>query len=369
MDAIEAWAAGGPEFLKVEVMGNSVLRILVISISALLVSTAGLYVLRSVGRRLQRLADRTDTLWDDVLAKMLGAVKGPLFLGIALCWISLGLKSPPLVDQVAHGVFTVLVLLQVGIVLRTGLRGGLEAWRAQSESSNPTLLAAIGFVGSVVIWSVLVIVGLSSFGVEISALVAGLGVGGVAAALAVQSLLGDVFSAVSLYTDRPFDVGDFVALGTDVGTVRHVGWRTTRIDALSGEHLVISNSDMTGSRIRNFTRMKERRIVFRMGLLYSTPLEALKQVPGWVKSIVEATEGTRFDRCHLIEFADSALSFETVYFVLSRDFNVYVELNQKILLGILDKLEAEGLSIAFPTRTLHVEGLQALAPSSSTPNG
>ena len=177
-----------------------------------------------------------------------------------------------------------------------------------------------------------------------------------AVALAAQSILGDLFSAVAIYLDKPFEVGDFIVLDDYKGTVEHVGIKTTRVRSLSGEVLVFANSHLTSSRIRNFQLMKERRVVLNFGLVLQTPVDKVKAVPRVVKDIILNTEKVKLDRVHFSGLGESALQFEAVYFVQDPDFNLYMDLNQRILLSILEAFEAEGVRLAYPTRTLFHEG-------------
>jgi small-conductance mechanosensitive channel len=228
-----------------------------------------------------------------------------------------------------------------------------SSWTAaSSDGETRTAASATIFLASLAIWAVLILAGLSTLGFEISALVAGLGVGGVAAALAVQSILGDLFASLSIYFDRPFHIGDFIVVGEEMGTVERIGLRTTRVRSLGGEQIVFANGDLTKSRIRNYKRMDERRVVFAFGVEYGTPLEQLRQVPDIVKSIIEARDGTRFDRAHFKEFGDFALSFEVVYFVLSPDYNAYMDHQQAVNLEVFAQFRERGIQFAFPTQTL-----------------
>lgn len=208
------------------------------------------------------------------------------------------------------------------------------------------------FLASLAIWVVLALSGLSVLGFQISALLAGLGVGGVAAALAVQNILGDVFASLSIYFDRPFHIGDFIIVGEDMGTVERVGLRTTRLRALGGEEIVFANGDLTKSRLHNYKRMAERRVVFGFGVEYGTEFEQLKQIPTLVKAIVEARDGARLDRAHFKEYGAFSLNFEVVYYVRSADFNLYMDHQQAINLELFREFGERGIQFAFPTQKL-----------------
>ena len=167
-------------------------------------------------------------------------------------------------------------------------------------------------------------------GFDISALVASLGIGGVAIALASQGVLQDLFSYFSILLDRPVQIGDFIIVGDFVGTVEHIGIKTTRMRSLSGEQLIIANTELTGSRIRNFNPMEERRIVFTIGVTYDTGFKHLQEIPNFIQGIIEATKNTRFDRCHFSSYRDSSLNFETVYYMTTSDYTAYMDAQQHI---------------------------------------
>ena len=188
-----------------------------------------------------------------------------------------------------------------------------------------------------------------------SALVAGLGVGGIAVAFAAQAIIEDIFSYFTIFLDRPFQIGDFITTGDYLGEVKHIGIRTTRLKSLGGEELVFSNKDLTSARIRNYKTMEERRVVFSIGVTYDTPLEKLKQIPEVLKEIIDSKEMTRFDRAHFLSYGDSSLKYEIVYYVLSGDYNKYMDVHQAINFDIRERFDAMELEFAFPTRTLYIE--------------
>lgn len=196
---------------------------------------------------------------------------------------------------------------------------------------------------------------LANMGYNVTSLIAGLGIGGIAIGLALQNILGDLFSSLAIYFDKPFKVGDFVIVDQYMGTVKHVGVKTTRIEALQGEEIVVSNSDLTNSRIQNFGVMQRRRIAFNFGVTYDTSAEKLKAIPGWVKKIIDDIEITEYDRSNFKGFGDSSLDFENVYYLNSGDYNEYMNTQEEINLAIVQKFEEEGVEMAFPTQTVHVK--------------
>jgi small-conductance mechanosensitive channel len=188
--------------------------------------------------------------------------------------------------------------------------------------------------------------------VQIKPLLAGLGIGGIAVALAVQTVLSDLLASMSIALDKPFVIGDFLSVDDLQGTVEHIGVKSTRLRSISGEQIIVSNTDILKARVRNFGRMRERRAVFPLGVHYETPVEKLAQIPAMIREIVEAQTNVRFDRCHFLTYGDSALQFETVYIVQRADFNSYADIQQKINLAILEKLRALGVQFAAPTRNI-----------------
>jgi small-conductance mechanosensitive channel len=211
------------------------------------------------------------------------------------------------------------------------------------------------FFGRVVIWSLVLLAALDNLGVDITALVAGLGVGGIAVGLALQDVLKDTFAALSIILDKPFELGDFVVVDDLAGNVEHIGIKTTRVRSLSGEQLVFGNGDLLSSRIRNFKRLVERRGLFTFGVLYSTPADTLERIPEMVREIVDGLETTRFDRAHFKAFGDSSMDFEVVYYVLDAEYLTFMDLQQAINLALVRRFADEGIEFAYPTRTLFLE--------------
>jgi small-conductance mechanosensitive channel len=212
--------------------------------------------------------------------------------------------------------------------------------------------------GRGIIWVIVLLVVIDNVGVDVTTLVASLGVGGIAIALAVQSILGDIFASLSIIFDKPFLVGDFVRVGDYTGSVENIGIKTTRLRSLSGEQLVISNSDMLGSRIQNYGRMYERRATFTLGVTYDTPREKLAKIPEMVREAIEAEEGVRFDRAHFKEFGAYSLNIDAVYYVLSPDYAQYMDIQQRINLDLHRRFEEEGIEFAYPTQVVHIDPAQ-----------
>jgi small-conductance mechanosensitive channel len=227
--------------------------------------------------------------------------------------------------------------------------------KKEVDDSRKGALNGIILVFKVMIWGLAVIILLDNLGVKVSGIVAGLGIGGVAVALAAQAILGDLFSYFTIFFDRPFEIGDFIIIGEFLGTVEHIGVKTTRLRSLSGEQLIFSNSDLTNSRVRNYKRMVRRRVVFQIGVTYETDTATLKAIPEIIKNIVSSFTDTVFDRVHFATYGDFSLNFEIVYYVQGSDYNHYMDIQQEINFQIKEEFEKRGIEFAYPTQTLFLK--------------
>ena len=306
--------------------------------------------------RVARLTQKTDTVIDDVVIGALRKTK-VLYLFIVSVFVgSVWLTLPPDVRSVLWKVTIVATIIQAGIWLSTALQIWLENYRKGEEDGGSRMtMNALSFLGRIALWAIVLLLVLDNLGVDVTALVAGLGIGGIAIALAVQNVLSDLFASLSIVLDKPFVLGDFVVVGEMAGSVEHIGIKTTRIRSISGEQLIFSNADLLGSRIRNFGRMSERRVVVPLGVTYQTPVEKLERVPSLIRAAVEAQEHVRFDRSHFASYGDSALNFETVYYVESSDYTQHMDILQAVNLAIFQSFAAEGIEFAYPTQTLFIE--------------
>lgn len=305
--------------------------------------------------RLTRLAGRTSNTLDDLLRDVVARTKGWFLLALSAAAGAAALPGTPAAGRLLQVVTIAALGLQAGLWGTTLLVGLVRRGISDSQEGSVldrTTIGVLRFLIHLVVWSALLLLVLANLGVDVTALVAGLGVGGVAVALAVQSVLGDVFASLSIVLDRPFEVGDFIIVDDLMGTVEQVGLKTTRVRSLWGEQLIFSNSNLLNARIRNFQRMKERRVVFSLGVTYQTSAERVRRIPGLVRAAVESASPTRFDRAHFTAFGDFALSVEVVYFVLDPDYNRYMDIQQQINLSLLEQFAREGIEFAYPTQTL-----------------
>ena len=240
----------------------------------------------------------------------------------------------------------------------------INTWAKQTFEADPTISTALGSVGFLIrfgVWATFTMLALDNLGVDVAPLVASLGIGGFALALALQGVLADLFASLTIVFDRPFAVGDYIQVGDLAGTVQHVGLKSTRIQAVTGEQLVFSNSDLLSSRIQNFQLRKERRCAFTLGVTYDTPPDKLERIPDLIREIIESREQIRFDRSFFMSLGDSSLNFETVYHVLVADFQTYGETHNAINLAIMRRFAEEGIEFAYPTQTVYVEGAKSTA--------
>ncbi|WP_420468675.1 mechanosensitive ion channel family protein [Panacagrimonas sp.] len=323
-----------------------------------------------VVRRFAALAENSATPLDDAIVAVAQRTRQTLILLVTLFIGSHYLDIPARLENMFMYAAVISGFVQLGLWMGAGLEFWLGRYRKRSMESNPgaaTAVAAMGFVGRLVLWAIVLLLMLDNLGVDVTAMVAGLGVGGIAVALAVQNILGDLFASLSIIVDKPFVIGDFVVVDDFAGTIEHVGLKTTRIRSLSGEQLVFSNSDLLGARVRNYKRMYERRIVFKFGVLYQTTADQLEQIPHMVKQIVDAQENARFDRAHFFGFGDSSLDYEVVFWMKTPDYGIYMNTQQAINLALVRRFAQDKIEFAYPTRTLFIEGgITPLSVSATT---
>jgi small-conductance mechanosensitive channel len=315
-----------------------------------------LFGLRMAVRRYARklkATNRTEILEIPMLA--LSRTTLLFMLIVAVCIGSQSLKVGDTLQRVIASALMIGLFWQIGLWFATAVRAWVEGRRAHSTEDDRAALGSldiIRFIASVVIWSLVLLLTLDNLGVNITALVAGLGVGGIAVALATQNVLGDLFASLSIALDRPFVVGDFLAVDAFLGAVENIGIKSTRLRSLDGEQIILSNGDLLKSRVRNYGRMVERRVQFTVGVAYATPVAQLEQIPGWIREFITREQGTRFDRSHFVKHGTTSLEFESVYYVLSADYNRYMDIQQAINLNIHRRFGEEGIAFAVTTQNL-----------------
>ncbi|TFW27890.1 mechanosensitive ion channel family protein [Massilia horti] len=335
--------------------------------------TLGLYALKTVlVRRLAIIAARTETKLDDILVAALDATH---FYVLAVLGIFFGaryLTLAPRVDLFLTRAAITVGLIQGAVWIDNALRGWLVEYRAArgDEPGRATSAAAIGFVSRIVLWSVLALMLLDNLGFNITTLVASLGIGGIAVALAVQNILGDLFASLSIVLDKPFVIGDFINVNGVLGTVEHVGLKTTRVRSLNGEQIIFSNADLLKSRIHNMKRMETRRAVLGIAVPFGTSEQQLREIPGLIADIIKSQPQVRLDRSHFTGVGPASLNFEAVYTVNSPDYVVHMDIQQEIHFQLIKSFAERGVQFALPTQALHlvdVNGERALRAGAATP--
>lgn len=343
--------------LKLEFFQNTVQDYLLF----LMILLAGIVALRIfkaiILKRIKVFTQKTAIEIDEFLVGLFEKMALPLLYFGIFYLASRYLVLTEGINKVINLCAIILLTIQ-GIRFAIALVGyGMEKYWARKEGlteANKRNLNTLLKILKVVIWGLGLVFLLDNLGFKISAVIAGLGIGGVAVALAAQAVLGDLFSYFAIFFDKPFEIGDFIIVDDFLGVVEHIGIKTTRLRSLGGEQVVFSNSDLTDHRIRNYKRMEKRRVVFKLGVTYQTTLGQLKEIPLIITKIIKNIEDTVFDRAHFFSFGDFSLIFEVVYYVLSSDYNKYMDTQQKINFAIKEEFEKRKIEFAYPTQTVYL---------------
>ena len=323
----------------------------------LVVIILGKFIQQFLPGRFSKWAEKSDTTMDDFIVSTLKKMKWEWTV-IGVFAAARYLHFSEAFDLWMLWLFSAVMLNRIIRIIASFMdhvTDKVYLKREGVDSGSRGAIKHIVLILKIAVAGVLIVLALDNLGFNISAMIAGLGVTGIVIGLAVQNIMGDLFSSFCIIFDKPFEVGDFIIVGDFMGVVENVGIKTTRLTSLGGEQLVFSNSDLTGSRIRNYKRMAKRRVVFNLSVEYGTEEEKLKNIPSDVKTIIGAIDDTAFDRAHFQRIGDSSLLFEVVYYVLSSDYNKYMDIQQEINLAILSKFRREGINFAFPTQTLYVK--------------
>ena len=341
-------------YLDYLIAGNS-LRSWLVSLAIISVAFLLLAIFRKVIlSRVKQWVTSTRTRFDDYIIVTIEKSIFPFlyFLGVyaGLSYLNFGNKTDQVINIVilAVGTFFVIRIITsfINYVILNFVGSGSENPDQEKQVRGITLIA------SLIIWIIGILFLIDNLGYDITTVIAGLGIGGIAIALAAQTVLGDLFSYFVIFFDKPFQIGDFIVVDDKMGTVEYVGIKTTRIKTLNGEQLVFSNTDLTDSRVHNYKKMEKRRVVFSLGVVYQTDSGKLKQIPDIIKKIIGGLPDTQFDRAHFLSFGDFSLNFECVYFVISADYNLYMDRQQAINLQLLEAFKREKIEFAYPTRTI-----------------
>jgi small-conductance mechanosensitive channel len=349
------------EILSRQFLGNSLQAWLTASLTTAILFVVLMVARRLLVSRLGALAARTTNQIDDMVVALIGETRGWVLLVLAVYVGVAPLKLPPRVEVYLAPAAKLVLLWQAAVwgagAIGFWVKHHLEHRTGTSDRAGVAMINAMGVGAKVILWILVMITALKSvFAIEITPLITGLGVSGIAVALAVQNILGDLLAALAIVFDKPFDVGDAIGVDTITGTVEHIGLKTTRIRSVTGEQIIIGNGDLLKSRLRNFRRMYQRRVLFNLDVTFDTPSEALAKLPTIIEKIVSAQSPVKFDRCHVSSFSESAIRIETVYYVLDPDYKKYMDVQQAINLEVLRRFAAEKVKFAFPSRTVYHEG-------------
>ncbi|MBK7877509.1 MAG: mechanosensitive ion channel family protein [Planctomycetes bacterium] len=353
---------GSVEFLQRSWLGNTYQEwITALCVAAAVTIALGLFK-RFAQHRLALLAERTETDLDDLFIDLVRRTQRwflfVIGVYVASHFLHKGAESARVerIEMFIERGLLLATLLQVGLWGRALVVYAIQRVVRGRDPQDPGRVmgsSILGLIGNILVWTTVVLLALQNvFKQDVTALITGLGVGGIAVALALQNVLGDLFASITILLDKPFVVGDAITLGEFVGTVEEIGIKTTRLRSVNGELIVVGNADLVNSRIRNFKRLSERRSVFTIGVTYSTPYADLDAIPKILQEIVEHTPNARFDRAHFRSFGDWALLFEVVYFCTRPEYNALMDVQQHINLEIKRRFEERGIDMAFPTQTV-----------------
>jgi len=342
-------------FLNTIFFRNSVKDIL-ISIGIFLLLLIIFYIFKTLAiSKIEKIAKKTTNNVDDIL---LEPIKKVPFLFYAFISLFLGLKYIDLsinFNKVLNAIFLIFITYEVLLFLQRIFEYIIKNKVKNNKKYNSTAVTGINIIVKIILWSAGLLLVLSNLGVNISAFVASLGIGGIAVAFALQNILSDIFSSFSIYFDKPFEEEDFIIVGEDMGTVKKIGIKSTRITSITGEEIVIPNKNLTSEKIKNYKQMEKRRIVFEIGLTYNTPSERLRKVPKIIEDIIKKENNVEFIFSRFKAFGDFSLIFEGAFYINSSDYNEYVKTQENINFNIKEELEKEKIEMAFPTQTLYIK--------------
>jgi small-conductance mechanosensitive channel len=347
-------------FFSYQILNNSIKDYL-IALIAFLGILIILWIFKViVVKKLRKISQKTKTDLDDLAVNILSHAGWPFFYMLFSVYLALRfIYVAPFLNKI---ILYALIIIAAYLVVRSiekvidyGIRKIFATKAKKGKQVNESMIRLLGKAAKIVLWLVAIVLVAANFNYDVSALVASLGIGGIAIAFALQNILTDIFASFSIYFDRPFEIGDFIIIGKDMGTVRHIGIKSTRLQTLQGEELVISNKELTSARVNNYKQMQKRRIVFAFGVTYETPTKKLKAIPQIVTKIINSIDLAKIDRIHFKEFADFSLNYEVVYYVDTSDYNKYMDVQQAINLKIKEVFEKEKIEMAYPTQTLFVK--------------
>jgi small-conductance mechanosensitive channel len=338
--------------------GNTVLEYALALATFILIIILLLFFKHRIIRKLKNLSKRTKTEFDDLIIKLIDGINWPFYALLAL-YIGLQLiQIPELIGTILF--YTILigatyyVILAFQSMIDYGVNKTIAKRKREQNKNDGSTLILLSKILKATVWIIATVFILNSLGYDITLLIAGFGIGGIAIAFALQNVLGDIFASVSIFFDKPFQTGDFIVVGEDSGVVKNIGIKSTRLETLQGEELIISNKELTETRVHNYKIMKKRRVVFTFSVTHETPTTKIKNIPRIIENIIQKIKPAKLDRVHFKEFKDSSLHFEVVYNLDSSEYMVYMDTQQNINIAIKEQFEKEGIVMAYPTQTLYV---------------
>jgi len=344
------------QILTYSIANNSVkdyLFALIIFIISILALRIFKYVIL---KKLRNIFAKTTTDYDELLVRLVDAFGWPFYVLIS-AYIAFQFIVLP--DSIRTALYYLIIVFAtyyavkgVQNLIDYGAHKIIIKKQEEEKDADTSVIDLLSRLLKGFLWIVAIILILSNLGYNVSTLIAGLGIGGLAIAIALQNILSDIFASFSIYFDKPFVVGDFITFGDDSGTVKNIGIKSTRIQTLHGEELVVSNRQLTESRVHNFKKMEQRRVVFNLGVRNETPNEKLEKIPALIKGIIDKVDQSRFDRAHFIRFGDFSLIFEIVYYVETRDYNKHMDIQHEINLAINELFGKEGIEMPYPTQMI-----------------
>jgi small-conductance mechanosensitive channel len=364
MREIEQW-------LDARYLGNTVWEWGTVATLAAALFAVLLLVRRLIRVRYARYAATPETELMEVPLKIASRT-ATLFLLIAAIYGAMQLVEVPRLHRLMLTVFTIACFWQLGLYATTAVLTSIERRQRSAlaaDRATAGTLGVIGFIARATIWSFVLLLTLDNLGIEIKPLLAGLGIGGIAVALAVQNVLGDLFASLSITLDRPFVVGDALAVDDFNGTVEYIGVKSTRLRSINGEQIIMPNASLLASRVRNFARMTERRVVYTISVDQHTPRELLQKIPGQIRELIQSHPDVRFDRSHFAKIGATSFDFEAVYFVLTPDYGRHMDILQDINLRLMETFQRQGIAFAYPTQRLFMEAAKPVESQLVTGDG
>lgn len=326
--------------------GREYLMALVIFVAVLIVLK--IFKLAFLGR-LRKIASKTKNDFDDALIKAISKISWIFYFLLALYLAVYRLTLPFNILKIVKILFLIIVVWEAVRAIQHIIEYSIQKAMARRGTEDDSAVKTFSVIIKIVLWSLGLVLILGNLGINVTSLVAGLGIGGIAVALAIQNILGDIFASFSILIDKPFQVGDFIKIGDDAGTVEKIGIKTTHIRTSDGQQLIISNKELTEARVQNFKRLEKRRAIFNLSVIYETSKEKLESIPNLIEETIKDISKVEFDRCHFKEFGDYSLNFEVAYYVSTQEYKEYLDVVQKVNLAIFDAFTKQEISFAYPT--------------------